>query len=265
MSPAERRRDLLLFAAAAALIAVTAAARWDLFLGAYQATAAGLAAGGARRSKLLFEVALFGAIMLHTLRVVPRGADPRRDFLRAAIALAAGWLAEAWGTRLSLWRYYTAEAPPLWIVPAWALGAVVVRRTADAWAPRVAAWPEFPRLTAHIAVGLLMFAVTLAFSWPTVSQPATLAVLAACAAALLWRADPARDLPVLLAGAVCVLFADTWGTTNNCWRYWLQRPYGTPGLAAGVLFGLSFDTLVVLGCLKLAEAAEGLYPGGQRS
>lgn len=263
MSLPEGRRNALLFAAAAGLIAITAAARWDLFLGAYAATTSGLAAGGRRRWKLLFEVALFGAILLHTLKVVPRGADPKRDFLRAAIAFAAGWLAEAWGTRLGLWRYYTRETPPLWIVPAWALGAVVVRRTADGWASALSAWGG--RRAAHYVVGTFMYAVIVAFSWPTVTHPATLAVLAACAAALLWRASPEADLPVLLAGAVCVLFADTWGTTNNCWRYWLQRPYGTPGLAAGVVFGASFDTVVVLGSLKLAAAAEDLYRGGQRS
>ena len=263
MSLPEGRRNALLFAAAAGLIALTAAARGDLFLGAFQATTSGLAAGGTRRWKLLFEVALFGAILFHTLKVVPRGADPKRDFLNAAVAFAAGWLAEAWGTRLGLWRYYTRETPPLWIVPAWSLGAVVVRRTADGWAPALAAWGG--RRAAHAAVAAAMFGVITAFSWPTLSHPATLAVLAACAAALLWRADSQADLPVLLAGAVCVLFADTWGTTNNCWRYWLQRPYGTAGLAAGVCFGACFDTVVVLGSLKLAGAAEDLYKGGQRS
>lgn len=265
MNPTDKKRAALLFGAAAALMAATAALRWDLFVGAFAATAAGLAAGGARRWKLVAEIVLFAAILVHTLRVVPRGADPRRDFLRAGLALLAGWLAEAWGTRLGLWRYYTHETPPLWIVPAWALGAVVVRRTADGWEEAVAAAAEGPRRAAHTAVGLTMFCVIAAFSWPTAADPATMGVLACCAAALLWRADARADLPVLLAGAVCVLFADTWGTTNNCWRYWLQRPYGTPGLAAGVLFGASFDTVVVLGCLKLARAAEDLYAGGQRS
>ncbi|TPW19648.1 MAG: hypothetical protein FD126_2480 [Elusimicrobia bacterium] len=259
----EGRRNALLLAAAGGLIAFTAAARWDLFVGAYAATTAGLAAGGARRSKLLFEVALFGAILFHTLKVVPRGADPRRDFLRAAVAFAAGWLAEAWGTRLGLWRYYTRETPPLWIVPAWPLGAIVVRRTADGWSEALARWQG--RRAAHVGLGAAMFAVIVAFSWPTAAHPATLAMWAACAGALLWRARAETDLPVLLAGAVCVLFADTWGTTNNCWRYWLQRPYGTPGLAAGVCFGACFDTVVVLGALKLAAAAEDLYRGGQRS
>lgn len=263
MSPAERRRAALLVAGAAALIAVTALARLDLFVGAWNATLAGLAAGGTRRWKLLFEVALFAAILWHTLRVIPRGAEPRRDLTAAALGFAAGWLAEAWGTRLGLWRYYTREAPPLWIVPAWSLGAVVVSRTAEGWAAGLRALGA--KRAAHAATALAMAAVIVLFSWPRLGHPATWGVLAACAGALLWRWDTDADLPVLWAGAVCVLFADTWGTTNNCWRYWLQRPYGGLGLAGGVLFGVSFDTVVVLGCLKLARAAEDLFPRGQRS
>lgn len=263
MSRPERAR-LWAFLAAAAVIAATAVLRADLFWQAWNATTHGLSRGGSVRAKLLAEMVLFAAILLHTLRVVPEGAEPRKDLLRALFGFGAGWLAEAWGTRLGLWRYYTGEAPPLWIVPAWPLGVLVVQRTAARWQENLSGGPDALR-PAYAAASVAAFAVIAAFAWPTAGNPATLAVFAACAAALVWRAEPARDLAVLLAGFVCVAFADTWGTTNNCWKYWLERAFGRPGLVGGILFGACFDTTVVLACLKAADLAEGLLGPDQRS
>lgn len=255
-------RQPFAWAAAAGLMLAVALWRQDLVAEAARVTWLQLQAGGPRRSKLLVEIVLFTGILLYTLRVIPEGAEPRRDALRVVLALAAGWAAEAWGTRLGLWRYYTGEKPPLWIVPAWALGAVVVERTAVRWSTPFVGMAARPRRALYGAAASAMLAVVAGFAWPTASQPATWAVFTAVAAALFWRADPGRDLPILAAGLMCVLFADTWGTTNGCWRYWLQRPYGSWGLAAGVSFGACFDTAVVLGCLKAAKGLDGL---GQRS
>ncbi|MBI3296792.1 MAG: hypothetical protein HYZ75_01415 [Elusimicrobia bacterium] len=257
-----KARRWVAFGAAAALMLAVTLWRQDLFLEAARVTWKQFQAGGSARNKLLVEVALFAGIMLYTLRVIPDRADFKRDGLRVALALAAGWAAEAWGTRLGLWSYYTRETPPLWIVPAWGLGTLVVERTGARWSGAAARIPAGRRRLLYGAAAALILGVVAAFSWPTLAEPATVAMLAAVAAALLVGVDTARDLPVLAAGFLCVLFADTWGTTNNCWRYWLQHGYGSLGLAGGVLFGATYDTALVLGCLK---ATEGLLGVGQRS
>ncbi|MBI5596696.1 MAG: hypothetical protein HY928_11450 [Elusimicrobia bacterium] len=254
-------RRWALFLGGAVLMLAVALWRRDLFLQALSVTLAQLQRGGLARVKLLIEAGLFAGILLYTLRVIPERADLRKDALRVALGFAAGYLAEAWGTRLGLWRYYTRETPPLWIVPAWPLGALVIERTAARWAPALSRLPAAAGRGLHALAILLVLSTFLLMAGPAIGHPATWAALAVVFWALFWRIS-ARDLPVLAAGAFCVLFADTWGTTNNCWRYWLQRPYGTWGLAAGVGFGVCFDTAVVLGCLKAAEGLDGM---GQRS
>ena len=255
-------RRLALFAGAAALMLAVAVWRSDLFMEALSTTLTQLRRGGPARTKLLFEAGLFAGILLYTLRVIPERADLRKDALRVALGFAAGYLAEAWGTRLGLWRYYTGEKPPLWIVPAWPLGALVIDRTAARWAP------AFERMSASMRKGLYAAGIVLVLAFfflmtsPLLSHPSTWAVLAVMLWALLWRYSPERDLPILAAGFVCVIFADTWGTTNNCWHYWLEKPLGRWGLPAGVGFGATFDTAVILACLKTAQ---GLERGGQRA
>lgn len=255
-------RRLALFAGAAVLMAAVALWRRDLFMEALATTLAQLRRGGPARVKLLAEAGLFAGILLYTLRVVPERADLRKDALRVALGFAAGYLAEAWGTRLGLWRYYTGEKPPLWIVPAWPLGALVIERTAARWAPAFSRLSGAARKSLYALGTACVLSFFLLMAWPVLGQPSTWAVLAVVLWALFWRLSPERDLPVLAAGMLCVLFADTWGTTNNCWHYWLEKPLGGWGLPAGVGFGACFDTAVIMGCLKAAEGLDGM---GQRS
>ncbi|HBL17955.1 MAG: hypothetical protein A2X36_06560 [Elusimicrobia bacterium GWA2_69_24] len=254
------RPEILYLAALAGLMALIAAARFDLVELAFRTTLHELGKGGAVRIKLLAEIALFGGILLFTLWVIPRKAAPRRDACIVGAAALAGFFAESWGTDLGLWRYYTGERPPLWIVPAWPLGALVIDRCSDMTRTLLETWldPRAVRAAWGFMV-LLVLGYFVAFSARWLTHPATLIVLAGLAAALFLRPDPSRDLPVLLTGACCVFFADLWGTTNNCWRYHIQDG-SLLTLAGGVSFGALFDSAVVLLCLKGVEAYRPFGP-----
>lgn len=244
-----------------AIAGVFAALSWlraDLFWQAWDVSLRQLAAGGAGRWRVLGEIVLLSGILAMTWRVLLWRMEPRRDALVAVLALAAGWSVEAWGTRSGLWAYYTGEEPPLWIVPAWPLGALVVGRLAELgqglW-ERAAGRAISKRGYWLLAgAGLAIMFVMLR---PVLIQAQGAVMLLLMAAVLAYRPDHGRDAWVLAAGFASVFFADVWGTTNNCWRYYVQDG-GSLGLLSGVSFGMAFDTVVVLGCLK---AARGLSSG----
>jgi prolipoprotein diacylglyceryltransferase len=238
LSRRDKRPELFGAAVVGSAFALVGLARFDLVAGAFHATGSSLAAGGASAAHVLGEVALFAAILLLCWRVIPKGFDARRDGRLALAAGLCGFLAEWWGTQLGLWQYYTGERPPLWIVPAWSVGAVVIDRLA-------ARMPRAP--FAPLAAFALASTLWLSFMKRDVAPAALLGP--AAVALSLFMARRAEDNAVLLAGLVSVFFADLWGTTNSCWRYHLQ---GEPlGVWQGIAFGMGFDAAIVLGSRKL--------------
>ncbi|HOW89786.1 MAG TPA: hypothetical protein PL037_05850, partial [Elusimicrobiales bacterium] len=122
------RKDRLYPAALVLIFAALALVRRDLVIGAFDAAVTELGSGWASAAWIVFEGLLLGSILLMTFRAVARDPDPLLDGLVAASACVYGYLAELAGTTLALWTYYTGEEPPLWIIPAWPLGALVVTR-----------------------------------------------------------------------------------------------------------------------------------------
>jgi len=262
MSEARLRR--VYGAALVALFAAVALARFDLFQEALRVTLLQLQRGGAIRWKILGEVVLFGAILLLTLRIIPARIEPRRDALIALLASGAGWLVEAWGTRAGLWAYYTRESPPLWIVPVWPLGALVVDRIAAAFEARFARACDQRRQAALYRCYCVLFAAVFAgFAFPAGSALLCAALLAAILAGLLLRPLPG-DVWRVAAGLAYVFFADFWGTSNGCWSY-RPRHAAFSGNAFGILFGMSLDSAVVMLCLKAVRwllRLRGAEPAG---
>ena len=230
----------------AGLFAAVAVFRFDLVLEAGRVTSAILAGGGTARWLLLGEIALFCAILCTTWRVISRSpARPAHDAAVAVAAAALGWAVEAWGTRTGIWRYYTGETPPLWIVPVWPLGAALVERfAARASRGPVPAWWYW-------TAAALAFAYAAAFVSPWLDRPAGWAGLAGIAAALTAGAKPREEFWTLFLGMVCVFFADLWGTTNGCWAYYAHAQPG--GVLRGIGFGMALDAAVVVGALRLAS------------
>ncbi len=227
--------------------------RADLVTGACTSTLASLAAGWGPRLKVIFEMILFAAILFLTVRAIPLAADPLTDCLTVLITSFFGFLAELWGTQSGLWTYYTGEKPPYWIVPAWALGVLVVERLAR----RAGEQPDgiLAKLNSerfYWAWVALFYCVFVPFIATKLSAPAcVLPILLTAAILFPGKKHRIRYMRIVFTGTACVFFADLWGTTNNCWTYHTQAArFGT---AYGILFGCVFDSAIVLAGIKAAE------------
>ena len=69
---------------------------------------------------------LLGIFALMSLLIMS-GADLCRD-AGGICGLVGGLVIESWGTQTLLWRYYTTERPPLWIIPAWPIASLAIDR-----------------------------------------------------------------------------------------------------------------------------------------
>ncbi|MCX5796449.1 MAG: hypothetical protein NTY77_13230 [Elusimicrobia bacterium] len=251
------RRRLLYAVGAASLLAAVALWRRDLFAQAFRVTMGQLRHGGPARWRVIGEIALLGSIVLMTLRTVPARITPKRDAWIVFYAALLGWCVEAWGTRTGVWAYYTGEAPPLWIIPGWILGALVIDRAAVALEARFGGRLAARRGAAYWGYAAAFALVFWAFVLPAAPRLSSAAVFALLAAALLYRPDP-RDASVLVTGLVYVFCADFWGTTNGCWAYYLQGRW-EGGIALGILYGMFLDSALVFASLKAARlTAESL-------
>jgi hypothetical protein len=70
---------------------------------------------------------LLGVFAFMSLTIVAR-ADLKRDALIVFVGVCGGLAIESWGTQTNLWHYYTAERPPLWIIPAWPIASLSIDR-----------------------------------------------------------------------------------------------------------------------------------------
>src|SRR5215510_11963836 len=57
-------------------------------------------------------------------------ANLKTDLLIIFVGVCGGLAIESWGTQTNLWHYYTAERPPLWIIPAWPIASLSIDRIA---------------------------------------------------------------------------------------------------------------------------------------
>ena len=70
---------------------------------------------------------LIGIFGFMSITVISR-ANLKTDLLIIFVGICGGLAIESWGTQTNLWHYYTAERPPLWIIPAWPIAALSIDR-----------------------------------------------------------------------------------------------------------------------------------------
>ncbi len=173
-----------------------------------------------------FDWLLVGIWLAMTLLIMA-GADLRADAWIVLVGFVGGLVIESWGTQTEIWWYYTAERPPLWIIPAWPIASLsidrlvrLLRRMGDRrqripppgvyrlWS--IAYWLVFPAF----------YALMLAFVWPTLDKSFTILALLLVTFLILTPSDPRTALLTFAAGSGLGYFLEYWGTTRECWSYY---------------------------------------------
>ena len=181
--------------------------------------------------------------------------QPREDLRLVLVGLCGGAVIEWWGTTTELWRYFTAERPPPWIIPAWPVAALTIHRLPALLRPL---WPGLDRkgrLYYPLMIGF--FALMARFLWPTVHIMSSQVVLALMLGVTWVRARPDRDVSLFLTGAALGLFLEYWGTSRFCWVYYTKQ---VPPMEAVLAHGFA----AVAFC-RAEEALADLTGQGRRS
>jgi hypothetical protein len=76
---------------------------------------------------LYMDWRLVGIFLFMSLTIISR-ANLKTDGLIVFVGIFGGLAIESWGTQTDLWHYYTAERPPLWIIPAWPIASLSIDR-----------------------------------------------------------------------------------------------------------------------------------------
>jgi hypothetical protein len=184
-------------------------------------------------------------------------ANLRVDALIVFVGIFGGLAIESWGTQTNLWHYYTAERPPLWIIPAWPIASLSIDRITRLLNYGLKSLQTFERApiqsreTLRQAQGnaldsvfkvlyWLTFAIFLAlmlvFVAPTFDKSYTLLSLALCFLLILTPTDYRYAFLTFVAGAGLGYFLELWGTTRECWTYYT---FQTPPLFAVLAHGMA--------------------------
>src|SRR5512139_1596591 len=143
---------------------------------------------------------LLGIFGFMSVTIISR-ANLKTDLLIIFVGLCGGLAIESWGTQTNLWHYYTAERPPLWIIPAWPIASLSIDRIT-----RGVSW-ALPKQAESVYWALYwvtfggFFALMLWFVAPTFDKSFTLAALVICALLILTPTNHRTALLVFWAGA----------------------------------------------------------------
>jgi len=159
--------------------------------------------------------------------------QPRRDLIRAVVGFGGGMVIEAWGTVTEIWWYFTAERPPLWILPAWPVASIAIDRLARAV-------DLFLPAGDHRALWwLLLPPFVVGMTWwigPYLSHPFTMFAVAMMVVVLVWPGTTREDVRLMIAGVGLGWFLEYWGTSRHCWNYYTGE---IPPLAAVFAHGFA--------------------------
>lgn len=191
---------------------------------------------------LYMDWLLIGVFLFMSITIVAR-ADLKTDLLIVFVGVCGGLAIESWGTQTNLWHYYTAERPPLWIIPAWPIASLSIDRTTRFlnWILRKLElrFGEDIHLSSFIILYWITFAsfltLMLVFVSPTFDKSHTWLSLILCILLILTPTHYRFALLTFVAGAGLGYYLELWGTTRECWTYYtLETPPVFAVLAHGM-------------------------------
>jgi uncharacterized membrane protein YoaT (DUF817 family) len=196
---------------------------------------------------LTFDWLLVGIWLAMSLLIMAK-ANLRADAKIVFVGFVGGLVIESWGTQTNLWFYYTAERPPLWIIPAWPIAALATDRLTrllqygvEKFAKRrgnfhILSRPFAPFRVLYWLVFGVFSMLMLAFVAPTFGKSLTMMAILLCALLILSPTDHRWAVLTFLAGAGLGYFLELWGTTRQCWTYYTHQ---TPPLFAVLAHGMA--------------------------
>jgi hypothetical protein len=190
---------------------------------------------------------LLGIFGFMTVTIMAR-ADLKTDGLIVFVGMCGGLAIESWGTQTNLWHYYTAERPPLWIIPAWPIASLSIDRITRALlflTTKVAKntkgfkgqpFVDFVFKTLYWLIFGSFLTLMLLFVAPTLDKSFTWVALVICVLLILTPTDHRYALLTFLAGSALGYYLELWGTTRECWTYYTRE---TPPLFAILAHGMA--------------------------
>ncbi|RJP55450.1 MAG: hypothetical protein C4557_01350 [Anaerolineaceae bacterium] len=186
---------------------------------------------------------LLGIFGFMSVTIIAR-ANLKTDVLIVFVGVWGGLAIESWGTQTNLWHYYTAERPPLWIIPAWPIASLSIDRIT-----RFINWTigkierHFKQTASHFLLSTLYWitfasflTLMLVFVSPTFDKSYTFLAILLCVLLIVTPTDYRFALLTFIAGAGLGYFLEVWGTTRQCWTYYT---YETPPLFAVLAHGMA--------------------------
>jgi hypothetical protein len=169
-------------------------------------------------------------------------ANIKTDLLIIFVGICGGLAIESWGTQTNLWHYYTAERPPLWIIPAWPIASLSIDRIT-----RVLDWLINRVITKSTILQSLFsilywltfasfLSLMLVFVAPTFDKSHTWFAVILCLLLILTPTNYRYTLLIFFAGSGLGYYLEVWGTTRECWTYYT---YQTPPLFAILAHGMA--------------------------
>lgn len=200
---------------------------------------------------LYMDWLLLGIFTFMSLTIIAR-ADLGRDVLIVFVGMCGGLVIESWGTQTNLWQYFTAERPPLWIIPAWPIASLSIDRITrllgflttkgtDAKGQRRVGHKGiiFDTLVIKSLYWIIFigfYGLMVYFVSPTFEKSYTVMALLLVALLILTPTDHRYALLTFLAGAGLGYFLELWGTTRQCWMYYT---FQTPPFFAVLAHGMA--------------------------
>ena len=183
---------------------------------------------------------LLGIFGFMSITIISR-ANLKTDLLIIFVGICGGLAIESWGTQTNLWHYYTAERPPLWIIPAWPIASLSIDRiTRGLNFLTTKGTKEHKGKEIFKALYWLTFAaflgLMLVFVAPTFDKSFTWLAMGLCVLLILSPTDYRFALLTFIAGTGLGYFLELWGTTRQCWTYYT---FQTPPLFAVMAHGMA--------------------------